>query len=50
MGNLNVQTLMEEMGGGGHLTTAATQIKDSSLEQVYQDLLETIQRNKEESQ
>ena len=49
MGGLNVQTLMEEMGGGGHLTTAATQIKESSLDQVYQDLLETIQRNKEES-
>ncbi len=49
MGGLNVQTLMEEMGGGGHLTTAATQIKESSLDQVYQDLVETIQRNKEES-
>ena len=49
MGGLNVQTLMEEMGGGGHLTTAETQIKESSLDQVYQDLVETIQRNKEES-
>ena len=48
MGGLNVQTLMVEMGGGGHLTTAATQIKESSLDQGSQDLLETIQRIKEE--
>lgn len=33
--NVNVQILMEEIGGGGHLTGAAAQIKNSSVEEVY---------------
>ena len=33
--NINVQMLMEEIGGGGHLTGAAAQIKDRSVEEVY---------------
>jgi len=32
---VNVQVLMEEIGGGGHLTGAAAQVKDSSVEEVY---------------
>lgn len=31
-GAINVQLLMEEMGGGGHLSSAATKIKDVSVQ------------------
>ena len=48
LGNLNVQTIMEQLGGGGHLSTAATQIKDSTIELVYQDLMTILQQLKEE--
>lgn len=39
--DVNVQVLMEEMGGGGHLNGAAAQITDKTLSQV-RDELETI--------
>ncbi len=37
-GNINVQVIMEEMGGGGHLNSAATQLKDLSIDDAYQQL------------
>lgn len=37
-GAINVQVIMEEMGGGGHLNSAATQIKDVSVEDAYKQL------------
>lgn len=37
-GAINVQLLMEEMGGGGHLSSAATQIKDVSVHDAYLQL------------
>ena len=33
--DVNVQVLMEELGGGGHLSGAATQIKDASVHEVH---------------
>lgn len=36
--DLNVHMIMERMGGGGHLTMAATQIKNKSIYEVEQDL------------
>lgn len=38
---VNVQVIMEEMGGGGHLNSAATQIKNQSPEEVF-DTLKTL--------
>lgn len=35
---INVQVIMEEMGGGGHLNSAATQIKDKPIEEVLEML------------
>lgn len=32
LGEINVQVIMEKMNGGGHLTNAATQIEDTTLE------------------
>lgn len=37
-GAINVQIIMEEMGGGGHLNSAATQIKDVKVSDAYQQL------------
>ncbi|MEH7512585.1 DHH family phosphoesterase [Gottfriedia acidiceleris] len=42
LGNINVQLIMEELGGGGHLTNAAAQIESSSVREVEQHLLRII--------
>ncbi|MDO4903092.1 MAG: DHH family phosphoesterase [Limosilactobacillus sp.] len=42
MGDFNVQVIMEKMGGGGHLANAATQIKDKTVEEVKQQLLDIL--------
>ena len=42
MGKLNVQVIMESLGGGGHLTMAAAQLADLSIEDARQRLLEAI--------
>jgi ribosomal protein L9 len=34
LGEINVQILMEQLGGGGHLNNAAAQIKDEKIEDV----------------
>ncbi|MGY4688233.1 DHH family phosphoesterase [Salibacterium sp. K-3] len=41
LGEVNVQLIMEELGGGGHLTNAATQL-DSSLEEAEEKLEQAI--------
>lgn len=43
MGKLNVQVIMEALGGGGHQTMAATQIPSISMEDARQKLFETIE-------
>lgn len=42
LGNVNVQLIMEEMNGGGHLTNAATQIEDTTIQEVETKLKEKI--------
>ena len=42
MGAMNVQVIMETLGGGGHLTMAAAQIADSDMPKVKQLLLNAI--------
>jgi cyclic-di-AMP phosphodiesterase len=41
-GAVNVQIIMERMGGGGHLSSGATQLEDKTIEDVKKLLLETI--------
>jgi c-di-AMP phosphodiesterase-like protein len=41
-GQRNVQIVMEQMGGGGHLLQAATQIEGQSLSEVRDQLLELL--------
>lgn len=40
--DINVQLIMEKFGGGGHHTMAAAQIKDMSLYEVKQKLIQSI--------
>ncbi len=40
-GEINVQLLMEEFGGGGHFTSAACQI-ESTVEEMYEKLKEVL--------
>lgn len=42
LGNKNVQLVMERLGGGGHLSNAATQINSNNLIEVQEILIETI--------
>lgn len=42
LGKINVQRIMEKMGGGGHLTNAATQVKGKTIQEVKQQLEEVI--------
>lgn len=41
-GECNVQLIMESLGGGGHLTMAAAQLKDITVEEAENKLKETI--------
>ena len=36
--NINVQVLMEEFGGGGHMTLAGAQVKDEDVKDVEKAL------------
>ena len=38
LGKINVQLIMEKLGGGGHRTMAATQIDNASIEEVEKNL------------
>lgn len=49
MGHINVQIIMEKLGGGGHLSNAATQIKDVTVEEACQQLLKAIDEYLEEN-
>lgn len=42
LGNINVQVIMEKIDGGGHLTNAATQVKDKTIDEVESILIEAI--------
>ncbi len=42
LGSINVQLTMEVLGGGGHLTNAATQLKGLSIEEAIEQLQQAI--------
>ena len=46
--SVNVQLIMERMGGGGHMNMAGAQIEDSTLEEVKQLVIDTVKEMKEE--
>lgn len=43
--NINVQIIMEELGGGGHFNSAATQMPNTTVEAMKQLLLDIIKRD-----
>lgn len=43
LGEINVQLVMEALGGGGHLSNAATQLEQTSIEQALERLNNVIQ-------
>lgn len=42
LGDINVQLIMERLGGGGHLTNAASQIPDGNVQQSIEQLKQAI--------
>ena len=51
---VNVQKIMEQMGGGGHFNSAASQLADVTIDQVRAQLIdciqEEVQKDKEEEE
>lgn len=43
-GTINVQSLMEKMGGGGHFSMAAGSFENQTIEEVNTKLLETLEQ------
>ena len=39
IGDINVQVILEKLGGGGHITLAGAQVEGMSIEQVKQELI-----------
>lgn len=50
MGKINVQIIMEKLGGGGHLSNAATQIKNVTVDMAREQLLEAIDEYEKENE
>ena len=42
IGDINVQVILEKMGGGGHITLAGAQIENKSIEEVKLELIQKI--------
>lgn len=49
MGKINVQIIMEKLGGGGHLSNAATQIEGVTVDEARKQLLQAIDEYLEEN-
>lgn len=50
MGDINVQVIMEKLGGGGHLSNAATQLKDITIDEAKEKLEKAIEDYLEENE
>ncbi|MFQ9093889.1 MAG: DHHA1 domain-containing protein [Ruminococcus sp.] len=49
MGNVNVQVIMEQLGGGGHQTMAATQLKGCTIQEAKEQLLLILEAQENEN-
>ncbi|MBS9335479.1 DHH family phosphoesterase [Fructobacillus sp. M1-13] len=47
-GDFNVQTVMEDLGGGGHLSNAATQMTDVTTKEARDQLVQAIEGQEKE--
>ena len=50
MGNVNVQVIMEQMGGGGHQTMAAVQLPGCNIQDAKEQLLMILEAQEKERQ
>lgn len=48
-GSINVQVIMEELGGGGHQTVAGVQLHGASVDDVKRQIIELTQQQMEEA-
>lgn len=48
--DINVQVIMEKLGGGGHMNVAGTQIKGVSVEEAKRTLIAVLQEMKEKGE
>lgn len=48
IGDVNVQVIMEKLGGGGHMTLAGAQLEGATLEEAHDELLRCINEYLEE--
>ncbi|MCI9177848.1 MAG: hypothetical protein HFJ28_04680 [Clostridia bacterium] len=42
IGDINVQVILEKLGGGGHITLAGAQVEGMTIEEVKQELINRI--------
>ena len=49
IGDINVQLILEKLGGGGHITLAGAQLEGREIEEVKQELVEKINEYFEEN-
>ncbi len=49
IGDINVQLILEKLGGGGHITLAGAQIEDQTIEDAKQQLINKINEYFEEN-
>ncbi len=49
IGDINVQMILEKLGGGGHITLAGAQIEDKTIKEVKKDLIQKINEYFEEN-
>ena len=43
IGDINVQIILEKLGGGGHITLAGAQLENKTIEEAKQELMEKIE-------
>jgi len=43
IGDINVQVILEKLGGGGHITLAGAQLENKTIEEAKKELLEKIE-------
>ena len=48
LGAINVQLIMETLGGGGHLTMAAAQLSDCDMDDAVRQLAAAIDKYRQE--
>jgi c-di-AMP phosphodiesterase-like protein len=49
-GRVNVQLIMEELGGGGHQTVAGVKIKKAQVDELKAQIIELVKKQMEESE